>query len=44
MIGWIYVASVSNVAGYLKIGHTVQAPDEHVQETDDFAASMKGFR
>ena len=32
MIGWIYVASVSNAAGFLKISQSIQEPDEHIQE------------
>ena len=32
MIGWVYVASVSNTPCYLKIGHSTQEPDEHIQE------------
>ena len=32
MKGWVYVASMSNTVGVLKIGHTTRDPDERVQE------------
>ncbi len=32
MKGWVYVASMSNTVGVLKIGHSTRDPDERVRE------------
>ena len=32
MKGWVYVASMSNTVGVLKIGHSTRSPETRVQE------------